>query len=278
MKIHAIHGIMARRMLVNFRIRPDVAARLLPTNVRPRLVRGHAIAGLCLVKLTQMKPAGSPRWLPGFTSENVAVRMGVQWGTRGDPQNAVLIFRRDTASTLNALFGGRFFPGPTNPAQILSHDRPNDIRIAVRSTQQRIDVAAREGGTIPATSAFQGLDEAATFFRGGERGYSPARRPGLWDGLALTLDRWSLRPLTIDRVRSRFMDQINAIAPGSAVFDSAFIMRDIPHTWTALPQLALGTLPELPAAPETRANNAQPPQRPQPVRRTRAAQPDLILH
>jgi len=42
-----------RRLLVNYRVDPDVAATLLPAPLRPKLVNGWAVAGICLF------PAGS---------------------------------------------------------------------------------------------------------------------------------------------------------------------------------------------------------------------------
>ena len=57
-----IEGVIARRLLLNFRVRPDLLAPLLPAPFRPKLVKGYAIAGICLIRLTQLRP----RFLPAI--------------------------------------------------------------------------------------------------------------------------------------------------------------------------------------------------------------------
>src|SRR5258708_34236553 len=57
-----------RRILVNYRVDPDVLAAVLPAPFRPVVVGGHAIAGICLIRLGQIRPAGMPalaRVIPG---------------------------------------------------------------------------------------------------------------------------------------------------------------------------------------------------------------------
>src|SRR3954451_12181062 len=101
-----ITGMMARRLLVNWRMPVAAARRALPVGVRPSVVNGHAIAGLCLVRLTGMRFAGMPAWA-GLASENLAVRMAVEWDTAEGLRKAVLIFRRETGSAVNAFVGAR---------------------------------------------------------------------------------------------------------------------------------------------------------------------------
>jgi hypothetical protein len=67
-----------RRILVNYRVDPDVLALLLPPPFRPVVVGGYGIAGICLIRLSGVRPAGVPRAL-GVTSENAAHRVAVEW-------------------------------------------------------------------------------------------------------------------------------------------------------------------------------------------------------
>jgi hypothetical protein len=60
----------------------------------------------------------------------------------------------------------------------------------------------------------------------------------------LHLHTWNLQPATIDFAESSF---IETLFPNAATLDSAFIMRDIPHTWTAIAPLRLENAPSLPA-------------------------------
>ena len=49
MRVLAVHGLIRRRILVNFRVKPHVAQRLLPPGFEPKLVKGRVIASISLV-------------------------------------------------------------------------------------------------------------------------------------------------------------------------------------------------------------------------------------
>src|SRR5437899_2482413 len=78
MKIPVIHGVIDRRLLVNYRVDPDVLAPLLPAPFRPKLVRGYGLVGICLIRLKRVRPTFLPSWL-GIASENAAHRAAVEW-------------------------------------------------------------------------------------------------------------------------------------------------------------------------------------------------------
>ncbi len=110
MRLPAIKGLIDRRILVNYRVDAAVAARVLPAPFRPKLAHGYAMAGICLIRLKQMRPAFLP-CNAGIGSENAAHRFAVEWDRDGRMHEGVFIPRRDTSSRLNALAGGRLFPG-----------------------------------------------------------------------------------------------------------------------------------------------------------------------
>jgi len=76
MRLPAIHGIIDRRILVNFTADPDVVQQLLPLGFRHQLYRGKAIVGICLIRLKQIKPKYFPNFLR-LSSENEAHRIAV---------------------------------------------------------------------------------------------------------------------------------------------------------------------------------------------------------
>lgn len=109
MRLPILHGLIRRRLLVNFRVDAEVMRRFLPWPFRPKLHRGHAIAGICLIRLEQIRPAWPPRFC-GLSSENAAHRIAVQWDDpSGKSREGVFIPRRDTGSWLNHFAGGRIF-------------------------------------------------------------------------------------------------------------------------------------------------------------------------
>ena len=104
-----IKATVERRILVNYRVEPAALAAALPPPFRPLLVGGHGVAGICLIRLIGIRPAGLPAAL-GLRSENAAHRVAVQWDTPAGPASGVYIPRRDTSSRLTTLLGGRAFP------------------------------------------------------------------------------------------------------------------------------------------------------------------------
>src|SRR4029453_9616399 len=102
MRLPKIHGVIRRRLLVNFRVDPDVIARQLPAPFRPKRYRGAAVAGICLIRLEEIRPKGFPR-LAGLASENAAHRIAVEWDEADGKREGVYIPRRDTGSLVNHL-------------------------------------------------------------------------------------------------------------------------------------------------------------------------------
>ena len=231
MKIPTLEGIIRRRLLVNFRVDPATMRKLLPERFRPKLHRGHAITGLCLIRLEHVRPAGVPA-LFSFSSENAAHRVAVEWTTRqGEIREGVYIFRRDTNSTLGQLAGGRLFPGIHHPAAFHVTDKNGEIDFTMTSRSGDADIRLHgtEADALPPTSQFSSLAESSRFFENGSLGYSPARKRDHFDGLRLETTQWRVQPLAVTHVESRWLAEN---CPG-AEFDHALLMRDIPHRWHA---------------------------------------------
>lgn len=228
----AMRGVIERRMLVNFRCDPEVVAKLLPPPFRPKLVQEFAVAGICLVRLGGMRPAFVPA-AAGITSENAAHRIAVEWEEDGVTQEGVFIPRRDTSSTWNRLAGGRLFPAAAHAANFQVRESAHRFKLEMHSVDGAtfVRVAARIADTVPARSVFRDLAEASRFFQGGSVGWSRRPTAGEYDGVELCCDRWQMEALTVERVESSFFDEPTLFPPGAATFDSAFLMRNIPHEW-----------------------------------------------
>ena len=101
MKIPKIKGLIDRRILINYTVEKDVLTNFLPHPFQPKLVNGKGIAGICLIRLKEIRPKGLPK-LIGISSENGAHRIAVEWTDNGIFKEGVFIPRRDTSSKLNA--------------------------------------------------------------------------------------------------------------------------------------------------------------------------------
>lgn len=231
-------GVIERRMLVNFRCDPDALRRILPAPFRPKLVNGFGMAGICLIRLGNIRPSGIPAAF-GLSSENAAHRIAVEWDEADTTREGVFIPRRDTDSLLNRLAGGWLFPGVHNAARFRVWETGLSWKLELRSDDGAtfVRVLARLADEIPRGSVFRTLDEASDFFRGGALGWSARARAGEFDGLELRCHEWRMEPLAVDHVESSFFAKRELFPRGTAEFDSAFVMRGIAHEWRARGQL-----------------------------------------
>ena len=233
-----LQGVVDRRLLLNFRVDPEIARRLVPAPFRPNLSRGAAIAGICVIRLTELRPSGVPRAL-GIRSESAAHRFAVEWDSDDGEGHGVYIPRRDTDSRLGVLLGGRAFPGVHHHASFHVRETPASYDIDLRSPDPAAPVSVRATGTdaLPAGSIFRDLADASEFFRADRVGYSPSLRRDRYDGLELEAEHWAVDPLQVEYVRSAFFDDPASFPPGSVTFDCALAMRRTRARWRARPPL-----------------------------------------
>ncbi len=238
MKIPAVRGVIDRRILVNFQVEPDALQRVLPAPLRPKLVDGVGIGGICLIRLREIRPRFVPRVF-GIGSENAAHRIAVLLPGGGE---GVFIPRRDTTSTLNALAGGRLFPGRHHLARFEVDEQGDHyaVRLRGRDGTPILSVEADAADRLPATSAFGSVAEASAFFEAGSLGYSPSAEGGRLDGLELRTHGWHVRPLAVRQVESSFFEDRQRFPEGSVRFDSALLMRGLQHEWHAREPLYCG--------------------------------------
>jgi hypothetical protein len=234
MKLPKVHGVIGRRLLVNFRVEPDVIQRQLPAPFRPKLYDGHAVAGICLIRLEDIRPKHFPGML-GLSSENAAHRIAVVWDDDTGSHEGVYIPRRDTGSLMNHLAGGRLFPGEHHRANFRVEDEVDRISLEMRSAdgQVRVEVSGRTATALPPASIFGTVAAASAFFEPGSVGYSVTASGDRLDGVVLKTHSWSVAPLAMDRVFSSYFSDESMFPAGTTAFDCALIMRNIAHEWQA---------------------------------------------
>ncbi|MER7752992.1 DUF2071 domain-containing protein [Kitasatospora sp. NPDC097643] len=225
-----------RRLLVNYRVDPAVAARHLPAPLRPQLVRGHAVGGICLLRLGDVRPAWAPAGL-GLRSENAAHRFAVEWDGPDGVETGVYIPRRDTASRLYVLAGGRLFPGEHHRADFDVHETPDRLSVAYTSRDRttRVHATVDVSQDLDGSALFTDLAAASAFFRNGSTGFSATRDSRRLDAMALQTEHWDMDACRIRSVTSSFFDDPGHFPPGSATLDSALVMRGLPANWRPLP-------------------------------------------
>jgi hypothetical protein len=241
MRIPTIQGIIDRRMLINYQVDPAILANILPYPFQPKIINGVGIAGVCLIRLKAIRPNFIPLKV-GFSSENAAHRIAIQWKEGDRLREGVYIPRRDTSSRVNTLIGGRLFPGLHQYARFEVTEHQGHFRVALESEdgQTRLCVEARLASDLPAGSVFESLEEASHFFEAGSLGYSATPEFGKYDSLELRTFNWKVEPLAIDRVASSFFENPQLFPRSAIKFDCALLMRGIRHEWHGQAPLCLG--------------------------------------
>jgi uncharacterized protein YqjF (DUF2071 family) len=229
-------GRIRHRILLNYRIDPVVVQRILPTGFRPKLVDGVAIGGICQVSLEAMRPKGLPSAL-GVASHNAAHRIAVLHDGPDGEREGVYIPRRDTSSAINALVGGRLFPGVYRRAQFDVASDGDHFCVTIDDPDgapvMRIVATRTTDAPMPRGSVFPSLAAVSAFFAGGAVGWSTTADPHRFDAIELRTDDWRVEPLDVTEHVSGFFGDATRFPDGSVTFDCALVMRDLAHSWVA---------------------------------------------
>jgi hypothetical protein len=227
-----ISGEIDRRFLINYRVAPEVLVRLLPTPFRLHLVGGYGIAGICVLRLRELRPEGFPRVF-GIATDNAAHRIAVEWDGPDGPRRGVYIVRRDTSSRSTVYLGGRLFPGVHHRADFEFRESSYRSEVGFKSRRDgaMVSLSASAADDLNSDSVFSSLDDASTFFRQSPLGFSPGHQDQTLEGLELRCENWSVEALQVDRVVSSYFDDASRFPPDSVSIDSAFLMRNIESTW-----------------------------------------------
>jgi hypothetical protein len=211
---------------------------LLPKQMRPKLHNGYALVGICLIRLEQIRPLGLPSFV-GFSSENAAHRVAVQWDEANSTQEAVYIPRRDTNSALGLWLGGRLFPAKLHAATFDVCTQTDKIELHVRSQDQvvQVDFAARVAKHLPRDSIFASLEAAREFFQNGSLGYSYRVGQNHLDAVELQTKVWTVETLEVLQVYSSYFA---GFPETEIVFDHALLLQNLPHVWNSRPSFLLG--------------------------------------
>ena len=166
-----IQGVIARRMLLNFRADAEIVQRLLPAPLQVDRQHGHAIVGVCLIRMENLRPQGVPGVF-GLSSENMAHRVAIRYPSSDGIRPGVFIWSRETDQRLVELLGGRLFPGVHHRARFQVSETQNSLAMDVTSDDGKADVrfSAHASGKWRDTQSFGSFDEVSEFFRKGDCG------------------------------------------------------------------------------------------------------------
>jgi len=233
-----LEGVIARRILVNFRADHGQIALLVPRPLEVVVQKGFAVVGICLIRLEQLRLKGTPKVL-GLASENMAHRVAIRFKEDGKMKNGVFIWRRDTDQNLTALLGGRLFPGVHSKAKFKVVETLKTLSIEVRTKQGEADVRLKLGDRVPwkPTRLFKTFEDAKSFFQKGDCGFSCALDKGRLEGMRLETVKWEMEPITTVKIHTAFYEELGRRSSLGLQFDCALRMRGIPHRWHELKEI-----------------------------------------
>lgn len=232
MRLPTIHGYIDRRILVNFTANPDAVQKIIPEPFKPKVFKGKAIVGICLIRLKNIKVKGLPDFM-GISSENGAHRIAVEWEEEGETKEGVYIPRRDTSLRLNTILGGGLFPGKHYLAKFKVKEGNGNYHVDFTSSDNTsISIDAKETSQFDPNSIFETLENVSEFFEKGAVGYSPNRDK--YEGLKLQAYTWQVQPLEVQNVHSSFYENEAVFPKGSIHFDNALLMTRVEHEWKSL--------------------------------------------
>lgn len=221
-----------RRILVNYKVEPEVIKRLLPAGMEPLVINGYASAGICLLRLKDMGMRYAPRFLR-VTSENAAHRFLVRYVHQGREVRGVYIPRRDTDSFLNIAVAGKIFSWPYYPAHFEVSEEKGlyDVKMQSKDGKIHVHVCAERANVFPGTSMFESLEEASNCFRRCSVGVSPSTRLHRLKMIELKTKTWNVTPLNLFLLQSSYFDDRSIFPQGDIFFDSALLMEGVEHEW-----------------------------------------------
>ena len=231
-----LQGTIELRVLIVYRLDPSAVLDLLPAPFEPQMLNDFAVGAISLSRLSDVRPKGLPSWL-GVSGEHATHSFAVKWTDQRRPAVGVFTARRHTSSRLTAASGDRLFPGAYGRADFAVEQQGADLHVAFASREPScaVDAAVTAVDELTASELFASTDDASQLFRRGAVAYSLRRKGGVLDGIEIRTRTWRIDPARVVHVRSSYFDDVTVFPPGSAVVDSAFVMRDIAADWRAAP-------------------------------------------
>lgn len=234
MELPALDGIIDRRILINYRIKPEIVKSILPPHLEPLLISGFASGGICLLRLRNIGVKHSPLFLR-INSENAAHRFLITYRKGGQIIKGVYIPRRDTDSKLNVLLAGKFFSWPHFPAvfQVKEGDDRYLIKMKSRDGKTELEADAELDDSFPNKSMFDSLEHASSCFESCPIGVSPSTDNKTFKTIRLETKTWNVKALLVRSLRSSFFDDKSIFPQGTIEFDNAMLMEGIEHQWVS---------------------------------------------
>jgi Uncharacterized conserved protein (COG2071) len=239
-----VRTVIDRRLLLTVRMDPSAVQRLLPGGLRPRLVDGAAVGGICFLRLRDLRLAGLA--VPSVITENAAHRFAIIRDHAEGSEPSVYVPRRDTSSRVAALLGGRLIEGELSRAKFEVNDTGSGLCISVAG-RGGLEIQVSAHAADSTSSLFRTVEEESQFYQDASLAYSPNRRRRVIEAVGLESERWIGTPMRVEHFYSSWFEDAAIFPRGSWTLDSAMLVRNVRAVWS--PATAVPTSSECVGSP-----------------------------
>jgi uncharacterized protein YqjF (DUF2071 family) len=235
----AMVGVVRERFLLTYRVDSRAVRVLAPAPFQPVVRDGMAFAGVCLVEMRAMRPAGVPAAL-GFSYHEAVYRLVVEYTSAVHGQLRGIVAPRADANHAAIALGGRLLSHYSFHLARIQKQRWDDlVALRHRTLDGRgnldalfaVDVARQQ---LPAESCFTSVPDAVEFLVGMQHSFSWDARHGVVHRSVITHAPWAMSvALPVRPPRLAYFAGEPFSRYGGAELDSVLYMRDVPHVWSA---------------------------------------------
>jgi hypothetical protein len=227
MKMPKLATTIDRRLFITYRLNPELLKPILPEGLEPDIINGYAVAGICLIRLKNMRP----QWFTpelGITVENVAHRIAIKYvDDQGETHSGVYIPERHTSSELAAGVGSAALPGIYKKGSFEVHETDKNFNIHMKGKELAVDIDASLTENWE-SQLFDTAEAASNFYRYAPIAISPAPKGHKFETLELATETWAVDKVQVNKLVATFYD---AMPQSEIAFDHALVMRNIRATW-----------------------------------------------
>jgi len=221
--------------LVNFGMKPELLASLLPHPIKPDIHNGEAFLSIVISDLVDMRPTFIPKGL-GFNFNQIVYRAIVT--TNGE--RGVHFLRSDADSRIMCFTGNLFSFFHFNYANILNTSTWGRHNIELTSKDKQANIKASYDTSklvydMPESSVFSNLTAAKEFFA--ELYVAFSTMSNQTTAVRIKRTNWDVSLVSDAHAKYDFMDGSDMFPKGSTRLDSIFYVQNLFYHWHTLEKL-----------------------------------------
>ena len=206
------------RVVVFYRVEPDVARGLLPSELRPRITAGSAIVVLCYTHLGRLETRFLPHRLA--TSHHLAYRVSAEAAGENGPTCSTWVAHRETSSRIGARWNEKVFRHGHGRSRFSIEDDACELTLRVESSRGD-ELFLRASACESTGTVFSQPNDVGEFFRND----GTIRPHGVFAREADVVDAHNAfvpEPLALIELRSAFFEDPDRFPSGSVAIDGAW--------------------------------------------------------